>query len=103
MTKAHGGKNPTTRKYHNLVPETARVGVQIGKVTSGVLQHSTPTKGSGVLPRNGLQSSAATSNAIRGAEQSGNIAKQWFARTRWVRGLVQQHGRHEKQVVGIVA
>ena len=23
----------------------------------------------------------ATSNAIRGAEQSGNIAKQWFART----------------------
>ena len=28
------------------------------------------------------QSSAspATSNAIRGAEQSGNIAKQWFAR-----------------------
>ena len=25
-------------------------------------------------------SSPATNNAIRGAEQSGNIAKQWFAR-----------------------
>ena len=25
-------------------------------------------------------SSSATSNAIRGAEQSGTIAKQWFAR-----------------------
>src|SRR3954465_11038432 len=33
-------------------------------------------------------SSPATNNAIRGAEQSGNIAKQRFARTRWVRGLV---------------
>ena len=32
--------------------------------------------------------SPATNNAIRGAEQSGNIAKQRFARTRWVRGLV---------------
>ena len=46
-------------------------------------------------------SSPATNNAIRGAEQSGNIAKQRFARTRWVRGLVQQYGRHDKQVVGI--
>ena len=36
---------------------------------------------------NKLQSSPTTNNAIRGAEQSGNIAKQWFARTRWVRGL----------------
>ena len=26
--------------------------------------------------------SPATNNAIRGAEQSGNIAKQWFARKR---------------------
>ena len=52
---------------------------------------------------NKLQSTPATTNAIRGAEQSGNIAKQWFARTRWVRGLVQQYGRHDKQVVGIVA
>ena len=50
-----------------------------------------------------LQSSPATNNAIRGAEQSGNIAKQRFARTRWVRGLVQQYGRHDKQVVGIAA
>ena len=25
--KTHGDKNPTTRKYHNLVPEMARVGV----------------------------------------------------------------------------
>ena len=56
-----------------------------------------------VPTRNGLQSSPATSNAIRGAEQSGNIAKQWFARTRWVRGLVQQYGRHDKQLVGITA
>ena len=31
--------------------------------------------------------SPATNNAIRGAEQSGNIAKQRFARTKWVRGL----------------
>ena len=48
-------------------------------------------------------SSPAASNAIRGAEQSGNIANQQFARTWWVRGLVQQYGRHDKQVVGIAA
>ena len=55
-----------------------------------------------VSTRNGLQSSPATSNAIRGAEQSGNIANQWFARTRWVR---VSHGNWEadKQKVGIVA
>ena len=41
-------------------------------------------------------SSPATNNAIRGAEQSGNIAKQRFARTRWVRGLTWQSGRHDK-------
>ena len=29
--------------------------------------------------------SPATNNAIRGAEQSDNIVKQWFARTRWVK------------------
>ena len=52
---------------------------------------------------NKLQSSPAISNAIRGAEQSGNIAKQRFARTRWVRAFTWQYGRHEKQVVGIVA
>ena len=45
-----------------------------------------------VIPKNPIHmeqtsSSPATNNAIRGAEQSGNIAKQWFARTRWVRGL----------------
>ena len=45
---------------------------------------------------NKLQSSLATNNAIRGAEQSGNIAKQRFARTRWVRGLAYQYGRHDK-------
>ena len=45
--------------------------------------------------------SPATSNAIRGAEQSGNIAKQRFARTWWVSGLTWQYGRHDKQVVGI--
>ena len=56
-----------------------------------------------VPTRNGLQSSPATSNAIRGAEQSGNIANQWFARTWWVRGLTWQFGRHDKQVVDIVA
>ena len=47
-----------------------------------------------VPTRNKLQSSLATSNAIRGAEQSGNIAKQRFARTRWVRGS-WQYGRHD--------
>ena len=35
--------------------------------------------------------------------KSGNIAKQRFARPRWVRGLVQQYGRYDKQVVGIAA
>mgnify|MGYP005824087517 CR=1 FL=1 len=54
-----------------------------------------------VPTRNKLQSSPATNNAIRGAEKSGNIDNQRFARTRWVRGLVQQYGRHDKQVVGI--
>ena len=42
-----------------------------------------------------LQSSPATNNTIRGAEQSGNIDKQRFARTRWVRGLTWQYGRHD--------
>ena len=49
-----------------------------------------------VPTRNDLQSSPATSNAIRGVEQSGNIAKQRFARARWVRGLTWQYGRHDK-------
>ena len=40
-------------------------------------------------------SSPTTSNAIRGAEQSGNISKQRFARTSWVRGLTWQNGRHD--------
>src|SRR3954462_507816 len=48
-------------------------------------------------------SSPATNNAIRGAEQSGNIVKQRFAGTRWVRGLTWQYGRHDKKVIGIVA
>ena len=56
-----------------------------------------------VPTRKGLQSSPATSNAIRGAEQSGNIANQRFARTWQVRGLTWQFGRHDKQMVGIVA
>ena len=43
-----------------------------------------------------FQSSPATSNAIRGAEQSGNIANQRFARTWWVRGLTWQYQRHDK-------
>ena len=47
--------------------------------------------------------SPATNNAIRGAEQSGNIAKQRFARTWWVRGLTWQLGMHDKKVVDIVA
>ena len=38
-TKAHKDKNPTTRKYHNLVPEMARVGIQIWHVTYGVLHN----------------------------------------------------------------
>ena len=36
-TKAHEDKNPTMRKYHNLVPKMARVGIQIRQVTSKVL------------------------------------------------------------------
>ena len=56
-----------------------------------------------VPTRNDPQSSPATSNAIRGAEQSGNIANQWFARTWWVRVFTRQFGRHDKQVVGIIA
>ena len=56
-----------------------------------------------VPTRNKLQSSPATNNAIRGAEQSGNIANQRFARTWWVRGLTWKFWMHDKQVVGIVA
>ena len=48
-------------------------------------------------------SSPATNNAIRGAEQSGNIANQRFARTWWVRGLTWQFGEACKKVVGIIA
>ena len=45
----------------------------------------------------------ATSNAIRGAEQSSNIAKQWFARmVEKVRGS-WQFGRLEEQVIGSAA
>ena len=36
-TTTHGDKDPNPRNKYNLTPETARVGVQIGKVTSGVL------------------------------------------------------------------
>ena len=43
----------------------------------------------------------ATSNAIRGAKQSGNIDKQRFARmVDKVRGLSWQFWRLDKQVVG---
>ena len=43
----------------------------------------------------------ATSNAIRWVEQSGNVAKQRFARmVEKVRGLSWQFGRLDKQVVG---
>ena len=43
----------------------------------------------------------ATSNAIRGAEQSGNIAKQQFAKmVEKARGLTWQLGRLDKQMVG---
>ena len=46
----------------------------------------------------------ATSNAIRGAEQSGNIAKQLFARKgKMVRGYSWQCGRLDKQVIGSAA
>ena len=42
MTKktTHGDKDPNPRNKYNLTPETARVGVQIGKVASGVLHHT---------------------------------------------------------------
>ena len=33
----HGDKDPNPRNKYNLTPETARVGVQMGKVTSGAL------------------------------------------------------------------
>ena len=39
------------------------------------------------------QTAPATSNAIRGAEQSGNIAKQRFARIVEVRGYIMAIGR----------
>ena len=38
-----------------------------------------------------------TCNAIRGAEQSGNIANQRFARKWWVRGLTWKFGRLESK------
>ena len=43
MTKktTHGDKDPNPRNKYSLTPETARVGVQIGKVTSGVLHYHT--------------------------------------------------------------
>ena len=49
-----------------------------------------------------LQSSPATNNAIRRAEQSGNIANQRFARTKG--GLEVQHGNWEadKEKVGSI-
>ena len=37
-TTTHRDKDPNPRNKYNLMPETARVGVQKGKVTSGVLQ-----------------------------------------------------------------
>ena len=37
-TTTHGDKTRTRGNKYNLTPETARVRVQIGKVTSGVLQ-----------------------------------------------------------------
>ena len=39
-------RKPNNEESHNLVPEMARVGIQIWQVTYGVLQHSTTTKGS---------------------------------------------------------
>ena len=39
MITTHGDKDPNPRNKNNLTPKTARVGVQIGKVTSGVLQN----------------------------------------------------------------
>ena len=37
-TTTHGDKTRTRGNKYSLTPETATVGVQIGKVTSGVLQ-----------------------------------------------------------------
>ena len=48
-----------------------------------------------------LATAPATSNAIRGAEQSGNIAKQWFAGMVKRLEAVSWHiGRLDEQVVG---
>ena len=43
----HGDKDPNPRNKYNLTPETARVGVQMGKVTSGALHSPSPDS----LPR----------------------------------------------------
>ena len=50
MTKktTHGDKDPNPRNKYNLTPETTRVGVQIGKVTSGVLHNDTEFKDTGL-------------------------------------------------------
>ena len=42
----------------------------------------------------------ATSNTIRGAEQRGNIANQWFAGMVEVRGCIMAIWEAGKQVVG---
>ena len=39
MITTHGDKTRTRGNKYNLTPETARVGVQIGKVTSRVLRY----------------------------------------------------------------
>ena len=52
---------------------------------------------------NKLQSSPAISNAIRGAEQSGNIAKQRFARKGGLEAWHGNMGGMIKQVIGIAA
>ena len=39
-----------------------------------------------------IPSSPATNNAIRGAEQSGNIAKQRFARKGWLEADMENMG-----------
>ena len=42
--------------------------------------------------------SPATSNAIRGADQSGNIAKQRYARKGGLEAITWKNGRHDKAI-----
>ena len=62
---------------HKAVPSTLYQVYRCIKINKIILSYPNNKH---IPTRNELQSSPATSNAIREAEQSGNIAKQRFAR-----------------------